>query len=129
VAAIKKQADTIGGLIDKLYANRKEISDLEAKKKALKKEAEDIESRALSLMDAQGTTRGAGKNAQALVNDKVTPHVVDWDKFYEFIHENRFYHLLHRRPSSQSCVELFENGEQIPGVEKFTKRQVNLRST
>ena len=118
---------TIGALIDRLHAKKKEISELETRKKVLGEERDQIEVQVIEAMEKQDTTSGAGKKASATVGDKVIPQPEDWDKIYSYIHENRFYHLLHRRLSSPGCLELMENGE-IPGVVKFTKKQVNLRS-
>jgi hypothetical protein len=118
---------TIGVLIDRLHAKKEEISELEARKKSLGEERDQIELQVIEAMEKQDTTSGAGKMAAATVGDKVTPQPEDWDKIYAYIHENRFYHLLHRRLSSPGCLELMKSGE-IPGVVKFTKKQINLRS-
>jgi hypothetical protein len=120
--------DTIGELIDKLHAKRKEIADHRERERELKRQEEDIEARVIDAMERQDTTQGAGKLAQARVSDRTMPQVIDWDKFYQFIHQNRFYHLLQRRPSSTGCQELFDNQGSIPGVERFSKKQINLRS-
>lgn len=119
---------TIGELIDKLHAKRQEIAAHREQERELKKQEEEIEMQVISAMQEQDTTQGAGKLAQARVSEKLLPQVTDWDKFYQFIHQNRFYHLLQRRPSSTGCQELFDTQGDIPGVERFRKMQINLRS-
>jgi hypothetical protein len=119
---------TIGELLDALGKKRDEISELEKKKKELKKQAAAIEKEALEALDAQETTQGAGKAKKGFITELVMPNVTDWDALYKFIHENHYYHLLHRRTSNPSFVELFDAGEAVPGVEKFTQRKINLRS-
>lgn len=119
---------TIGEWIDRLHAKRKEISELEPLKKRLQSEAAAIEKQAIEAMDKEKTTQGAGRVASAHVNEVASPHVTDWDELYKYIHENRYYHLLHRRASSTGCMELIDAGESIPGVEKFVQRKINLRS-
>jgi hypothetical protein len=118
---------TLGSLIDALFAQRAEIKVVEAQKKELEEQAEAIEARLIEKADSEKLTGGRGTTCQASVNDVVVPQVVDWDKYYDFIHENRWYHLLQRRPSVPGCRELFEAGKDIPGVEKFVRRRVNLR--
>lgn len=123
----KARAPTIGSLIDKLHLKRVEITELKEREKALVREREDLEGQVFQAMENQDTTSGAGKMASATVSDQHRPEVTDWDKLYQYIHENKFYHLLHRRVSTPGCLELLQQGE-IPGVVKFTKKQINLRS-
>lgn len=118
---------TIGSLIDKLHAKKLEIKEAEAAKKKLEEEADELKAKIIDRMAEQGMKAGTGKLAAATVNEKVVPQVTDWDKFYAFIYENRFFHLLQRRPSTPGCTELFET-QEIPGVERFRKVDVNLRS-
>ena len=123
----KARAPTIGSLIDKLHLKKAEITELKEREKVLAKERDDIELEVFEALQSQDTTSGAGKLASATVSDQHRPEVTDWDKLYQYIHENKFYHLLHRRVSTPGCLELLQQGE-IPGVVKFTKKQINLRS-
>jgi sarcosine oxidase delta subunit len=54
------------------------------------------------------------------------PSVTDWDAFYKFIHENKYFHLLERRPHTAGCRELFQMRGAIPGVVPFVKRVVRV---
>jgi hypothetical protein len=120
---------TLGDLIDQLSKNKADLELVHNREKELKEAGDKIRVQILEMMDAQGKlTRAAGKSAQVQVVDKVLPQVVDWDKFYDYIYTNRFIHLLQKRPSVPGCTELFETSGDIPGVEKFTKRDVTLRS-
>lgn len=121
------KAPTIGSLIDELAALKAEKAQIEASKKAVEKRIDDKKQEILDRMDAEGTTLGAGKTASARVNETVLPQVKDWDAFYAFIRDNNYFHLLQRRPSTPGCAELFAT-QEIPGVERFTKRDINLRS-
>jgi hypothetical protein len=118
---------TIGSLIDALHAKKAEIKAIEADQKKLEDQAAEIKLKILERMTAEGMKAGTGKLAAAAVKETVVPQVVDWDKFYAFIHDNRFYHLLQRRPSTPGCAELFDS-QEIPGVEKFKKIDISLRS-
>ncbi len=119
---------TIGALIDRLAAKNREIKAKEQERKALEEEAEKLESQIMERMDAEQTATGSGKTATATINESVVPQVVDWDKFYDYIYQNRWFHLLQRRPSTPGCRELFESGKAVPGVDPFKKRKINLRS-
>lgn len=120
---------TIGSLSDELHAVREKKRGLEEQIKALDEQYKELELKLIELADEQGTTTGKGKLASFTVNDTTVPQVTNWDDFYKFIHKNKYWHLLERRPSVTGCRELFDTKGAIPGVEKFTKRRVNLRST
>ena len=76
---------------------------------------------------AQNTEAGKGKLASFTIGTSAVPQVKDWDLFYKYIYKNKFGHLLERRPSVTGCRELFDTKGNITGVEKFTKRKINLR--
>lgn len=119
---------TIGSLIDLLHGMKAAKKALEGQIKELDKQADRLELQIIERMDTEETSTGSGKAAGASINESVVPQVQDWDAFYKFIHENKWYHLLQRRPSSPGCRELFEQQKQIDGVVPFTKRTLNLRS-
>lgn len=119
---------TIGSLIDALHAKKLEVKAALAEMNRLIEEADRLELQIIDRLDAEESATGSGKRAAATVNESVVPQVQDWDALYAYIHENKYYHLLQRRPSSPGCRELFEQQKQIPGVVPFTKRTLNLRS-
>jgi hypothetical protein len=119
---------TIGGKIDQLHALREQKRALEEKIKMLSDQMDSLESELISDMQAEGITRSTGTAATVSVSEVVRPSVDDWELFYNYIHKNRYYHLLERRPSVAACRELFETKGTIPGVVPFTQRKLNIRS-
>lgn len=118
---------TIGALADQMH-------DLREQKRALEEEIKVIEDKynilamdLFDLADEQGTTTGKGKRGSFSLSEAVVPQVKDWDAYWKYITKNKYYHLVERRPSVTGCRELFDKGVAIPGVEKFTKRTINLR--
>lgn len=118
---------TIGELADQLHKIREGIRELEEQVKAKKEEFDRVAIELLDAADAQQTLTGKGKLASFSIGESVVPQVKDWDAFYKFIGKHKYYHLLERRPSVSGCRELFDTKGAIPGVEKFTKRKINLR--
>lgn len=119
---------TIGSLTDEMHELREKKRALEEKIKEYDEQYKELELKLIELADEQGTSTGKGKAASFTVAESVVPQVADWDTFYKFIHKNKYWHLLERRPSVTGCRELFETKGAIPGVDRFTKRRVNLRS-
>lgn len=118
---------TIGELVDNMHEIRERKKAAEEVVKGIAAELDQAEQELLKAADDQQTTAGKGKLASFSVSENVVPQVTDWDKFYKFIAKNKWFHLLERRPSVTGCRELFDTKGAIPGVEKFTKRRVNLR--
>lgn len=118
---------TIGQLADELH-------DLREEKRAKEEEVKEIQERydkklmeLFDLADEQETTVGKGQRGSFSLGESTVPQVKDWDAFYKYIQKTKYWHLLERRPSVTGCRELFDTKGAIPGVEKFTKRTINLR--
>ena len=117
----------IGPAIDEMF-------ELRARKQALEKEADklageiaEISEALMAKLDAEGTLKGAGKLASASITEIDTAQIDDDAKFFAYVKKTGYFHLFQRRLSTTSCVELFALKGAIPGVSKFTKRNLNLR--
>lgn len=119
---------TVGAKIDALHALREEKRQIEELLKAKAQEIETAERALIDQMDQQNITKSTGTKATVSISMSVKPSVEDWDAFYAFIHKNKYYHLLERRPSVVSCRELFDLKGKIPGVVPYTQRKLNIRS-
>ena len=119
---------TVGVKIDALHALREEKRQLEELLKAKAQEINLAENDLIEQMDQQNITKSTGSKATVSISTSVKPSVEDWDAFYAYIHKNKYYHLLERRPSVTGCRELFDHKGAIPGVVPFTQRKLNIRS-
>ena len=119
---------TVGAKIDALHALREEKRLLEEQVKAKAQEIDLAENDLIEQMDQQNITKSTGSKATVSISTSVKPSVEDWDAFYAYIHKNKYYHLLERRPSVTGCRELFDTKGKIPGVVPFTQRKLNIRS-
>ena len=119
---------TVGIKIDALHALREEKRQLEELLKAKAQEIDLAENDLIEQMDQQNITKSTGSKATVSISTSVKPSVEDWDAFYAYIHKNKYYHLLERRPSVTGCRELFDHKGAIPGVVPFTQRKLNIRS-
>lgn len=119
---------TIGGKIDQLFQLRESKRALEAQVTAVSKQMDELENQLIEEMDSQGVSKSTGAKATVAIGSSVRPSVDDWDAFYAYIHRNRYYHLLERRPSVTGCRELLDTKGKIPGVVPFTQRRLSIRS-
>ena len=119
---------TIGVKIDTLQKLREKKRKLEASVKEVADMMGNLEKELMEQMDTEGVMKSTGKLASVSISESVKPSIEDWDLFYGYIHRNKYYHLLERRPSVTGCRELFEKKGKIPGVVPFTQRTINMRS-
>ncbi len=119
---------TVGAKIDALHALREDKRQLEELLKAKAQEIDLMENELIELMDQQNISKSTGTKATVSITTSTKPSVEDWDAFYAYIHKNKYYHLLERRPSVTGCRELFDTKGKIPGVVPFTQRKLNIRS-
>lgn len=119
---------TVGAKIDALHALREDKRQLEELLKAKAQEIDFMENELIELMDQQNISKSTGTKATVSITTSTKPSVEDWDAFYAYIHRNKYYHLLERRPSVTGCRELFDTKGKIPGVVPFTQRKLNIRS-
>ena len=119
---------TIGVKIDTLQKLREKKRKLEASVKEVADSMSVLEKELMEQMDTEGVMKSTGKLASVSISESEKPSIEDWDLFYGYIHRNKYYHLLERRPSVTGCRELFEKKGKIPGVVPFTQRTINMRS-
>lgn len=119
---------TIGAKIDNLHSLREQKRLLEEQVKAVSDQMYAEELELIAQMDSEGVNKSTGNLATVSIGESIKPSVDDWDAFHAFIHRNKYYHLLERRPSVTGCRELLEQKGRIPGVVPFTQRKLNIRS-
>lgn len=121
-------ARTIADVADEIQALNIELKELGVKVAAAEEKKRFLEHELSAMAADAKLTEGKGKTSKFKIAPSVVPVVSpeDWDKLYKFIHRNKWYHLLERRPSVSGCRELWAQGKEIPGVGKFTKMKVTV---
>ena len=116
------------GLCADLY---KEVSALRL---AMQKEVDAVKSRESEIkqhiidnLSKSDDTGVAGKKYRAQIVTKTAATVSDWEKVWNFIRENDRTDLVQKRINDKAVKEIWEAGEQVPGVEKFNSVDVSVR--
>lgn len=123
-AAKQRSINDVADDILKLQSKRKK---LEEEAEGIKKQEDVLKLELSTMADGAKLTFGGNKKSAWNITPQVVPQVANWDEFYEFIHEKKYYHMLQRRPAVKACQELWGQGGAIPGVEKFTSMKVNVK--
>lgn len=126
--AKSKSAVTLGAMIDQSYDLREQRRKLAAEDKMIKANLDELESKIIAKLDAEGTDRGASKTASVSISESEEPDVVNWDAFCAFAKRTGNMHLFQRRVSAPAWRELRSlKKAEVPGLEVFKKRSLNLR--
>lgn len=125
--AIRNKSKKLGALADELYETRearlalqKQIDMLAAREKEIKDYLIDT----LPKSDASGIS---GVKARVTIVVKEQPTVTDKQAFWDYINDHEAYELAQvLRPSAPAIKERWENGEEIPGIDKFNAVTVSI---
>lgn len=127
-AVTAKLTGTIGAMIDQLDALRERKRELEAKVKEIEGEYAGIEEQLMAKLEEQGIEASKGSKASCSITKTVVANVTDWDAVFKWVKRTGHFHLFQRRLTDTAYREFLEAGKQVPGVEPFTKKRLNLRS-
>ena len=116
---------------DKMYAAQQRRYVLNREVEALKKEEEVHRQYLIDNLPKSQSTGIAGKLARATVESKTVPQLKDFDKLMAYVASNYkkkpgVAALLQRRVSDGTVNEMWEAGQEVPGVEPFDIPVVRL---
>lgn len=123
-----KLVPTIGNMIDTVHALREEKRALEAEIKVIEGKYTAMEEQIMQRFEEQGIDASRGSAASCSISTSVVGNSTDWEAFCAFVKKKNYFHLLQRRMSDPALRELWEQNVTIPGVEKFMKKKLNVRS-
>lgn len=122
--------ETTGAMIAELVQIRDRKRILEAEIKDLNEQWDAIKSKLMARMEEEGSNRVSSKDGgMAILTESIVPQVVDWDAFNAHVLATGDLHLLQRRVATTAFRELYEAGQEVPGVQPFVKKDINLRSS
>ncbi len=121
----------LGAQIDQLWDLKQVIKKKADELKELKQVFEQKEDLLMERLQSDKEQLGGARGSKASVTvgaPVVCANVENWDEFYAYIHRNKAYYLLHRRPADGPYRELLatRKGKPVPGVVPFEKRNLNM---
>lgn len=130
VPATAKPEKSIGQLIDRMDEIREAKRKLSEQEKTLSTEYETVKLELIKRLEGEGMEKATGKRASAGISKVVVANITDYDKLTAYVKRTGHFHLFQRRISDPAFRELFElsKGKGVPGLEPFTKTDINLRS-
>lgn len=120
VQANKKiSARAMGVLADAFKAVDAERLAADKVAETLKAEATLIKLCLINAMKAADVKAIGGQTFSTALTQVDKPTVKDWPKFYEYIKANDAFELLERRVGSSAVEERWNDGVEVPGVDRF----------
>ena len=117
----------LNDMIDRMFLLREKKREHEAKIKEVEEEYKALALEFQAKCKEAGTDYARGSLASASITEQVVPVIDDWELFSEWVMDNDALYMLHRRVSAGPWKELRDTGEEVPGIEPFTKVGVSLR--
>jgi len=122
----KKYPKKLGDCIDLVFKAHQKRMAMQRDLEALEQEERQAKEFIIQTFQKQEIEGARGKLGSISIREKDVPKVTDWDKFYSHIQRTGDFDLLQRRPGEAACQARWEDGKEIPGVEKFHKLDVTL---
>jgi len=122
-----KLIGSLGGTIDHAYELRERKRMAEAVVKGIDEEIAANNEMLMARLDSEETTKGAGRKASASITTAVVGTLTDPDAFWAYVAKKKYFHLVQKRLSDPALREIWDKNLEIPGVEKFHKRTLNIR--
>ena len=115
------------GLCADLYAEVREL------RLAMQKMVDEVKAREgevrehiINSLSKSDDTGAAGKRYRAQVVTKLKPALKDWGAFMGYVILERRTDLLQKRMNDRAVLDMLEEGETVPGVEKFNAVDVSI---
>lgn len=121
--------ETLSDLIQSLSVLKRQEDEAELVLKEMKAKIRSKELELIAAMDSEGIKESKNHQAKVAIQEATYPQVESWDSFGDFILNNRWLHLLERRPAVLAYRELLTLGKVVPGVLPFTKRKLYFKES
>ncbi len=120
---------TLGACIDRAYTVRRERLAVEEKAKKLKAQETALKDHVIKTFPKGDLEGATGRIASASIGRTVVAHVLDWNKFMQWVGRTRAYDMVKRSVNDAAYRSRLDAEEAVPGVEPFhvTKLHVTKR--
>ncbi len=110
---------------DLLYTTRQRRLEVQKEVEALAKQESALRDHLIENV-GKDSTGVAGKVARITIVTKTKPTVADWPVFYAHIKKTGNFDLMQRRVGEAAVRERWEDGKEVPGVERFNYVDVSV---
>ena len=116
---------TMGACADLLYNLRTQRLELEHEVADMKANEAALRTHIINTLPISDATGVKGKVAQVSLSLKDHVTARDWSKTWAYIKKNNAFDLVQRRINEAAVKARWDEGEKIPGLEKFQVKEIN----
>lgn len=121
-----KYPKSIGACVDALYTARAARLALNAQVEAMKAAEAELEDHILNKFGKDEIRGAKGDVATAAIKMDQTVNCTDWDAYRDYVIKKKAWDMLRKQPAVTAVKQRWANGEEVPGVEPFTKISLSL---
>ncbi len=125
-AGKKLSPRALGVLVDEFKVIEEERRKADKVAEALKVDETKVKAAIVAALKKNEVTVGGGLLYKVEMTQEDQPTVKDWPKFYAYIRENNAFEMLERRPGKAAIKERWEDGVNVPGIEKFPVDKLSI---
>jgi hypothetical protein len=115
------------GLCADLYSEVRELRlAMQKHTDAVKARETEIREHIIDNLSKSDDTGAAGKRYRAQIVTKDVPALKDWDRFTAFVMKSGRFDFLQKRVADKAVKDAWEEGLDVPGVEKFKTVDVSI---
>lgn len=115
------------GLCADLYSEVRELRlAMQKHVDAVKQRESEIREHIINNLSKSDDTGAAGKRYRAQIVTKDVPALKDWDAFTDYVIAHGRFDLMQKRLSDRAVKDMWEEGQDVPGVEKFRTVDVSI---
>jgi hypothetical protein len=118
--------DELPKLIDRYVATRAERLALQKDADEKQKRENELKGQIEKLLTENGLNTGGGTHFRATIVPDFKPTVDDWGALHRYIAQTGEWDLLQRRVGEVAVKERWEEGIEIPGVQKFPVTKLSI---
>lgn len=110
-----------------LYAEVRQLRlDMEKEVDEVRAREAELREHLIQNLEKSDDTGAIGLTHRVLVKTKTKPKINDWDAFHAFVQDTGRFDLLQKRVSDKAVMDMFDNDEAPPGVERIHIPELSL---
>lgn len=92
----------------------------------VKKRESEIREHIIDNLSKSEDTGAAGLKYRAQIVSKTVPKIADWGVFTSWVRKNDRFDLLQKRTSDKAIADMWQEREDVPGIEKVNVPDVSI---
>lgn len=115
------------GLCADLYAEVRELRlAMQKHTDEMKARESEIREHIIDNLSKSDDTGAAGKRYRAQVVTKLKPALVDFNAYCNYVVQTLRFDLWQKRINERAVLDMLEEGESVPGIERFNAVDVSI---